>query len=153
VAPDEHPVDAADHVRARERPLQPQAREVAEADRAVDPHRVGDAHARAQPLRIIVGHLVGGHVGRHLQGQDRDVARARARDGDAQRGRCGSGHGGHGDGRQPGATAHERHDDADGHHARCDRADGARLAHCGRQYRCAFRPFRWGYPAGARPPL
>ena len=63
---------------------------VPEPDRLVDAHRVGDPHPPLERLRVVVGHLVGGDVGPHLQ-HARRRRRARASAGRARRGRTGRG--------------------------------------------------------------
>ncbi len=129
VRPDEHLVGAPDRPRPGERALQPQAGQLAEPDRAVDPDRIGHAHPRAQALGIVVGHLVRRDVGPHLQRAHRDVPRARARHGDAQRQRRGGRRRGHQRGRDAGPAAGERNGRADGHHPPRGHADRGRYTH------------------------
>ena len=51
----------------RERALEPQRRRHAEPEHPVDGDRIVDADPGREPLRVVVGHLVGGQVGPHVQ--------------------------------------------------------------------------------------
>ena len=79
VAPHEHALEAVDLARASSSALQAQRRRHAEAEHPVDRDRVVDAHPRLEPLGVVVGHLVGGQVGPHVQRADAGVAQPRPR--------------------------------------------------------------------------
>ena len=131
VRPDQQLLPAAERPGAAERALQPQRRRLAAPDELVDLDRVGDAHAALERLRVVVGHLVRRDVGPHLQHACRDVARARARDEDAERERRRRGGRRHDGRRELEAAADERRRHAGGERRDRGRADGGRGAHGG----------------------
>ena len=107
-----------------------------------------DPHPALELLRVVVGHLVGGEIGVHLQRAHRRIPRPRARHqrGEGERGRCGSGN--H-DGRleaQP--AAEQRRREAGGEHRASGRADRGRAGHGrARIYRrAADGPVRAAHP-------
>ena len=91
MAPDEHTFEPIHLAGDGQAPLQPQRRRLAQAEHAVDRDRVADAGAGHQPVRVVVGHLVGRDVRPHVQCAHRHVPGDRASRRDAERGRGDSG--------------------------------------------------------------
>ena len=129
VRPHEQPLETVDAPRAPERALQAQRRRVPEPEHGVRAHRVGDAHAALERRGVVVGHLVGGEVGPHLQAADEDVARARARHEHAERERRRAAVAVTAGRRQPQTTAEQGRRHAGGERRARGRADGGRRAH------------------------
>ena len=107
-------------------PLEAHVGQLAEPERAVDGHRVVDVDSPLKGVRIVVGHLVGGQVGPHLQHADRDVAAWRARYGHRQAERRHRRRADHERGGKAGPAAHQRCGDADNHRAPGERAENLR---------------------------
>src|SRR3954464_1850639 len=103
--------------------------QLAQADDAVGDHGIAHVHTRAQALGIVVGHLVGRHVGVHLQADDRDVTHLRAAHGHGQRERRRAGGGDDHGRREAKATADERRGRPEHHCPPRGRTNGARTAH------------------------
>jgi hypothetical protein len=79
VRPHEHLLPRAEAAGPAEPALEPERRRRARAERAVGAHGILDAHAPLERVGVVVRHLVGDHVGPHLQHARADVTRARAR--------------------------------------------------------------------------
>ena len=71
VAPDQHPLEAVDLAGRRERALQAQGRRDPEPEDPVGGDRVVDPDAGGERVGVVVGHLVCGQVGPHVQRRKR----------------------------------------------------------------------------------
>ena len=130
VCPDQQLVQRREAIRTRQ-PLQAQRRREAEAERGVGAHRVVDVHPALELVGIVVGHLVGGDVGPHLQHAGPDVARAGTARRHAQREGRGGGGGQDHRGRELRAATDQRSRHARGDDGPSGRADGPRRAQGG----------------------
>ena len=135
--PDQQLLPGAEAARPADESLQAQGRRGSAAEEAVRAHRIGDPHAPLERLGIVVGHLVGGEVGPHLQDACARIARARAREKNAEGDRRRRGRRGDDGRREPEAAADERRRHPEGERRVGSRADGGGGAH---GVRSAYRP-------------
>ena len=107
----EHAVELGHLSGSRERPLEPNVRQLTCSEDSVHLDRVADPQPLPQPIRLVVGELVDHRERPHLEGEQARVPALRPREEHRQRERAGRGRGDRHPGRDPQAATGQRDDE------------------------------------------